>query len=143
MKARSQAGIVAVLILLGGYVIADAVDIAPGVLTAADKPLEPRAYPEVASYEVIDADVPQNDSGQKLSAERIEQIAQALASDPRNTGSTSFVVRDLDGNVVYDMSGSTGRLPASSIKILTASAALYELGPTATLPTTTVLSGDR
>lgn len=143
MKARSQAGIVAVLILLGGYVIADAVDIAPGVLTAADKPLEPRAYPEVASYEVIDADVPQNDSGEKLSAERIEQIAQALASDPRNTGSTSFVVRDLDGNVVYDMSGSTGRLPASSIKILTASAALYELGPTATLPTTTVLSGDR
>lgn len=143
MKARTQAGIVAVLILLGGYVIADAVDVAPGILTAADKPLEPRAYPEVGDFDVNDADVPQINVGEKLSTERVEQIATALSEDSRNTGSTTFVVRDLEGNVIYDQAGERGRMPASSIKVLTGAAALYELGPDTTLPTTAVLSDSR
>lgn len=143
MKARSQAGIVAVLILLGGYVIADAVDVAPGILTAADEPLEPRAYPELTDFDVNDAVVPQSEDGEKLSPERIEQVAIALSEDSRNTGSTSFVVRDLQGNVLYDLSGERGRMPASSIKVLTSAAALNELGPDTTLETTTVLDGDK
>lgn len=143
MKARSQAGIVAVLILLGGYVLADAVDAAPGILTATDKPLAPRAYPDEAQFDVIDADVPQNSQAGELSGDQIAVIAESLANDPRNTGSTSFVVRDLDGTILYDMAGQTGRLPASSIKVLTSAAALHELGPTTTLPTSAVISGQR
>ena len=143
MKARSQAGIVAVLILLGGYVVADAVDAAPGILTATDKPLAPRAYPDEARFDVIDADVPASAQTGGLSTERIAAAAESLAADSRNTGNTSFVVQDLDGNVLYEMAGETGRLPASSIKILTSAAALYELGPNQTLPTTAIVSGDR
>ncbi|MBM9433632.1 D-alanyl-D-alanine carboxypeptidase/D-alanyl-D-alanine endopeptidase [Flaviflexus equikiangi] len=143
MKARSQAGIVAVLILLGGYVVADAVDIAPGILTATDKPLEPRAYPEAANFEAIDADVPVDDGGVDLLPGDVATIAESLADDPRNTGETSFVVRELDGTLVYDMRGGTGRLPASSMKVLTAAAALEELGPNTTLDTRAIISEQR
>lgn len=143
MKARLQAGIVAVLILLGGYVLADAVDAAPGILTATDKPLAPRAYPDEAQLDVIDADVPEKGQSNGLSSADIATVAEGLATDPRNTGSTTFVVRDLDGNLLYDMQGGTGRMPASSIKVLTATAALDELGPSTTLPTSAVLSGER
>lgn len=142
VKARSQAVIVAVLILLGGYVIADAVDVAPGILTAADKPSEPRAYPEAADFEVFDADVPQSEAVEGISSETIAAIAQRLAEDSRNTGSTSFVVRDLDGSLLFDMAGDEGKVPASSIKILTSAAALVELGPDTTLPTSARLAGD-
>nr|WP_241698299.1 D-alanyl-D-alanine carboxypeptidase/D-alanyl-D-alanine-endopeptidase [Flaviflexus huanghaiensis] len=130
------------MILLGGYVIADAVDVAPGFLTAADVPSEPRAYPEVADFEVFDAHVPPFGNAADLSPEAIATAAEQLAADPRNTGSTAFAVRDLEGNLLYEMAGNDGKVPASNMKVLTAAAALAELGPNTTLPTSAMLAGD-
>lgn len=92
---------------------------------------------------MFDADVPQTAPADGLSPDEIAEVAETLAADSRNTGSTAVAVRDLDGTLLYEMEGEAGKVPASSIKVLTTAAALHELGPDTTLPTTAVVDGDR
>lgn len=136
-----RAGFVAVLILLGGYVIADSVDIAPGILTMADPPPEPAAYPTLEAAEASLPDIPGQSEGSLPSAEAVEAAVNELASDDRITGSLSMTVADpASGTEIYSRDGTVGRIPASNMKLLTGTAVLTGLGPEATLDTTAVLA---
>lgn len=138
-----RAGFVAVLILLGGYVIADSVDAVPGILTMADPPPEPQAYPSLAPVTATLPEMPSETDAEGPDVAQIEKAVNALADDERITGSLSMTVADpLSGEILYAHEGDKGRIPASNMKLLTAAAVLDGLGADATLPTRAVLDGD-
>jgi serine-type D-Ala-D-Ala carboxypeptidase/endopeptidase (penicillin-binding protein 4) len=83
-----------------------------------------------------------------LAVAAVVLTAPAQAASPRSldrmvresglAGSTSVSVVALDGSVVYEWKGTRARLPASNEKLVTAVAALAELGPSARLHTKVV-----
>ena len=149
MARRGRAGRVVVALTLtlvlaaGGYVAADAYDVAPGVLT-----LDPVAEPP-EPFPTAPGAVPAPDPTTTLDqldpatpvpgAAQVQALADALVADPRMGGSTGVVIADvLTGQVLADADGERPRVPASTAKLLTALAAMTALGPERTLPTTVV-----
>lgn len=144
MARRRAVGVVAAVLLLGGYGVADAADVVPGVLTTGPAPAAPVPYPDVElpgdllapTVAGPDADAP------VPTAAALESLADDLAADSRMAGTFSMVVADVvTGATLLDRDGGTARLPASSLKILTAAAALDALGPERTLETVVVPDG--
>lgn len=60
---------------------------------------------------------------------------EAFMGRPGGGGSGSCLVASVDGKVVYDHNGLTPLAPASNLKVVTAAAALSELGPDFTYTT--------
>ncbi|WP_160149060.1 D-alanyl-D-alanine carboxypeptidase/D-alanyl-D-alanine endopeptidase [Arcanobacterium ihumii] len=135
-------GLVACLCL---YAFADAWDLVPGVFT--NKPLADEAapFPKVAAVEQKPIDAPEaKQSGDLPDQARITEIFAKLQSDPRIGGNVSAIVADpASGKILGDYYGDRASTPASTTKLLTAAAALTELGPETTLPTTTKVKGDQ
>lgn len=143
--SRIAAALAGVLVL-GGYTAADAADVVPGVLTTDPVPADPRPFPDIAvpgdglrapavAGPDTEAPVP--------AAAALEGMADSLRADHRMLGEASVVVADgVTGEVLLDSEGATPRRPASSLKVLTAAAALAALGPDRVLTTSVVQTGD-
>jgi D-alanyl-D-alanine carboxypeptidase/D-alanyl-D-alanine-endopeptidase (penicillin-binding protein 4) len=127
---------------LGAYGTADAADLVPGVLTTDPVPAEARPFPDVeVPGGELTAPVPPgpDESAPAPTAAALEELTAALEADDRRTGSFGLVVADgITGEVLVDHDGGTPRLPASSLKVLTAAATLDALGPGRTLTTSVV-----
>ena len=129
-------------VVLGAYGTADAADRVPGILTTDPVPAEAQPFPDVeVPGGELTAPVPPgpDESAPAPTAAALEELTAALESDDRRTGSVGLVVADgITGEVLVDHDGGTPRLPASSLKVLTAAAALDALGPGRTLTTSVV-----
>lgn len=147
-RAARTVGITALVLVLagGGYLTADAYDVAPGFLTlapeldpAAPFPTAPGATELTTEADVLDdldaaAPVP---SAAVLAA----QVA-GLTTDTRLGPTVGVVVADaLTGEVLTENNPDQGRTPASTQKLVTAVAALTELGADTTFDTTVVQGG--
>jgi D-alanyl-D-alanine carboxypeptidase/D-alanyl-D-alanine-endopeptidase (penicillin-binding protein 4) len=147
MRGRIATVAVAVA-LVAGYGVADAVDTLPdgwpGVLTTREPWEEPAPFPTVSldpaprPPEVLadlSADAPVPDP------QRLGALAEALGADPRIAAGFGAVVVDVStGTVLLDVAGAEPRVPASTVKLLTTTAALTALGADTRLPTR-VLAG--
>ncbi|KAE8762294.1 D-alanyl-D-alanine carboxypeptidase/D-alanyl-D-alanine-endopeptidase [Georgenia thermotolerans] len=130
--------------MLAGYGVADAADVVPGPLTTRPAPADPAPYPRVALPSGAPAETPPGPDADAPvpSAAALESLAADLRATP-GLGGLGLVVADaVTGEVLVDDGGDVARIPASSLKILTAAAALDALGTTRTLETRTVLDGD-
>ncbi|UNX54489.1 D-alanyl-D-alanine carboxypeptidase [Georgenia sp. TF02-10] len=141
MGRRGTIAALAVVALLGGYGTADAADVVPGVLTTEPAPADPVPFPGLAlpgplqAPEVAGADP----EAPAPTTAGLEQAVAALQEDPRVTGSVGVVVADgLTGETLLAQDPGTARTPASTLKLLTAAAALDALGPARTLTTRVV-----
>ncbi len=141
------ATVTTVVALFGGYLVADAYDVVPGLLTTAPPPPEPAPFP-VAPGAVLgaepdpalptlspDAPVP--------STSAVGDLVTGLARDARLGDRVAVLVTDaLTGDVLGSAAPDQEMVPASTQKVLTAVAALTSPGGDTTLPTTAVLSGE-
>lgn len=93
----------------------------------------PEAYPPADPAPVLagsDAAAPLPD---------LESVLPDLLADSRLNGVTGATFTDaVTGEVLYEQDGSTPLAPASSLKVMTAVAALLNLGPEYRIPTTVV-----
>ncbi|MEE6287352.1 D-alanyl-D-alanine carboxypeptidase/D-alanyl-D-alanine-endopeptidase [Georgenia sp. MJ173] len=136
---RLAATVASLLLLAGGYAVADALDVVPGPVTTAPAVPEPAPFPAISAspaarhLATLDPAVPQP------SAAALTEIAERLVSDPRTGGTVGVVVADaLTGETLVDIDGTTPRTPASSLKLLVALAALDAYGPDHELRTSVV-----
>lgn len=135
MRRRSQvvAGCLAAALLAGGgvtYVVTQADSDAGTTVEATPKPL-PRRTPLAA---LATDDSP--------TAAGVRAAIAGLAADPAFGGSLSALVVDgADGGVLYARRPNSAGPPASTVKLLTAAAALDALGTDARLTTQVVRSG--
>ncbi|MBE6484476.1 MAG: D-alanyl-D-alanine carboxypeptidase/D-alanyl-D-alanine-endopeptidase [Actinomycetaceae bacterium] len=142
MKRRTQVAFSAVLALVAGYLVADAYDLTPGMLTTRATVPDPLPYPSVNNG-VSNPVLPSFDAAAPIpSANDIEEAIAELEADPRVTGVVSVEMSDaLTGETIVSHNADQARTPASNMKLVTATVALETLGPDTTLRTTTKLSG--
>ncbi|SPT53021.1 D-alanyl-D-alanine carboxypeptidase precursor [Actinomyces bovis] len=145
MRQRTVRALTAasVVVAVGFYGLADALDLVPGPLTAAGERLEaapfpaftpPAADPQPAAG-VTDAPLPEADA--------VAALGRTLAADPKLSGAHAglSVIDVSTGKELVNQSAATAMSPASSIKLLTAWAALSLMGGDHRLETKTTLSG--
>lgn len=145
-RRRTSVAVAAVLLVLGGYGVADAADVAPGVLTTDPAVPDPLPFPtvELPGGTLVAPTVTGLDPAAPVpTTAALEGITADLRGDHHMTGAVGVVVADaLTGDVLLDDDGDTPRVPASSLKVLTAAAALDALGAERTLTTAAVHGGD-
>lgn len=132
---------------VGFYIVGDVTDAFPGVLTlsSADSSAtaRPRAqgedYPRPAATSLAPPSATAVDSA---AAGDLATRLDAHAADPVVGGNLAYSVVDTEtGAVLAQRDAETARTPASTLKLLTATAALRTLDADSALPTTTVLDG--
>jgi D-alanyl-D-alanine carboxypeptidase/D-alanyl-D-alanine-endopeptidase (penicillin-binding protein 4) len=135
MVRRVLTVVAALAVLGGGYVALDAYDVVPGILTTRPValPAPERAPISTASGTATAAPgfapdpraaphAPQSTAAPAPSSRRLQALLAPLAGSPA-LGSTSLVVRDaLTGAVLLDRDGQRPRIPASTVKLLSAAA---------------------
>lgn len=138
-KAAIGAGVAAALVL--GYAVADAIDVVPGVLTTSSSAAPPAA-PQVPGLDQSgDRRVLAALSGRAPEPKALGDELSGLLSAKALGKRVGFEVRDgRSGRVLYSHGGSRPYTPASTTKLMTATAALIALGPQQRF-TTKVLSG--
>jgi D-alanyl-D-alanine carboxypeptidase/D-alanyl-D-alanine-endopeptidase (penicillin-binding protein 4) len=125
------------------YAVADAADVAPGILTAGAAPATspPRPEPVVSLPPAVDPTVlTPGTEGPVLSPVAVSQRIAPALEDPRLGDVTVSVVDVATGEVLADSGASRPMEPASTTKVLTAVAALSVLGADRTLATTSSLA---
>lgn len=145
MRARVVIA-VAVLLAVGGYAVADAADVAPGVLTLAPTPLAarptkpPRADPApIVAGPALDVLSPTALAPTPAGvASVLRPLLRAPALGPRVS---SYVVDVGSAQVLFDQDADDAMVPASTTKVLTAAAVLSSVGGSTRLPTR-VVQGD-
>ncbi|WP_062292684.1 D-alanyl-D-alanine carboxypeptidase/D-alanyl-D-alanine endopeptidase [Demequina phytophila] len=133
---------VGVLALGGGYLYLDAQDVVPGFLTA--QPAEIPQAPFITASPVAPAPVQGDDAAAGLSADaprpsatEVQALAEAVREDSRTGTSTNISVVDyLDGTVYADLDAADPQTPASTTKLITAVAAVSQMGADSTTSTT-------
>jgi len=130
------------VVAVGGYALADARDVVPGVLTTSDAPA-PQEPPVLVDQSGPELDDAQSGQGAAVSASDVsglwQEVEDAAAEGGWKTWGT--VVDAVTGDVLLDASSSTVHTPASTTKILTAVSALSHLDQTSTLATGTSVVG--
>ena len=147
---RFLAALLAALLLVVAYGTLDVFDVAPGILTR-DQPRAATPGPTpTGTVTPTTVAVPTVDPGaqplQPASASAPIPVPASLAkvltpavSDPALRPGPGVVVRDaFTGQTLYTRGADTPRVPASTVKLLTALAVGTTLDPLATLPTTVV-----
>ena len=130
-----------------GYVVADASDAVPGWIT-----LEPAsyasAYPSVSEHQSEPANtahsgiLPDPAAAPVPDAAIVQNALNQLVRDVGAEARVGAVVTDaVTGETLAEINPATSLVPASNMKILTAYAALTELGPESTFSTKAMLSG--
>jgi D-alanyl-D-alanine carboxypeptidase/D-alanyl-D-alanine-endopeptidase (penicillin-binding protein 4) len=145
-RAGKVVGAALLVMVLGGgaYVIADAYDLVPGGLTfaAPDPPAHPFPVPpgEVAARATASPALATPDPNAPLPAAGVIQgQVDALVASPALGPTTGVVVADrLTGEVLASHLPDEARVPASTAKLLTATAALATMSPETTLATKVV-----
>jgi D-alanyl-D-alanine carboxypeptidase/D-alanyl-D-alanine-endopeptidase (penicillin-binding protein 4) len=126
---RSGAAVAAVVALFGGYLVADAYDVVPGMLTTAEAWPEPNPFPTApgavegpapaALFESLPDDAPVPDSVE------MQRLVTGLAKDKRLGSRVGVVVADgASGEVLGSSSPDKLMTPASTQKLFTGVAAL-------------------
>ncbi|MFD7310519.1 D-alanyl-D-alanine carboxypeptidase/D-alanyl-D-alanine-endopeptidase [Promicromonospora sp. NPDC059942] len=144
---RSGAAVAAVVALFGGYLVADAYDMVPGMLTTAAPWPEPSPFPSapgavdgpapVALLEDLPDDAPVPDSVE------MQRLVSDLAKDKRLGSRVGVVVADgATGQVLGSSSPDKLMTPASTQKLFTGVAALTSSMANSTLDTKAVLVDD-
>lgn len=144
---RSGAAVAAVVALFGGYLVADAYDMVPGMLTTAAPWPEPSPFPSapgavdgpapVALLEDLPDDAPVPDSVE------MQRLVSDLAKDKRLGSRVGVVVADgATGQVLGSSSPDKLMTPASTQKLFTGVAALTSSRANSTLDTKAVLVDD-
>src|SRR5688572_23176647 len=116
-------GSLVVLLAAGGYGVADAHDVVPGVLTLDPVPPDPRPFPEAPgaveppdladALPALDAAAPVPDAGQ------VSALVGQLVTDTRMGPSVGVVVADqLTGEVLAEHDAAAAKTPASTAKLL-------------------------
>lgn len=133
------------VVVLGCYGLADTLDLVPGPLTAAGVPVvaEPFPTPSFPGAEPAQAPVGLADDAPVPDGAAVKALAEQMQSDPSFEGAQVgvSVIDVASGQELVDLGAGAPLTPASSIKLLTAWAALSLLGGDHTLATTTTLSG--
>ncbi|MDY5584675.1 MAG: D-alanyl-D-alanine carboxypeptidase [Arcanobacterium sp.] len=129
---KIRIGLSAVLVFAGTYVMADAWDIVPGLITM--KPIENQAQP----YPVPDpAELPAapvflaDDAAPMPSAQKVSAVLQSLAGTPELSGTKlrALVIDAVTGTELVNVEANQATIPASVQKLLTTSAFLEAYGP--------------
>lgn len=143
---RSGGAVAAVVALFGGYLVADAYDVVPGMLTMAEPWPEPSPFPSApgavegpapaALLESLPEDAPVPDSVE------MQRLVTGLAKDKRLGSRVGVVVADgQSGDVLGSSSPDKLMTPASTQKLFTGVAALTSIA-SPTLDTKAVLVDD-
>jgi D-alanyl-D-alanine carboxypeptidase/D-alanyl-D-alanine-endopeptidase (penicillin-binding protein 4) len=146
-RARVGATVTTVVVLVGGYLAADAYDVVPGALTLAPAPPQPAPFPSAPAAQpgpspsaVLD---PLPTDAPEPAADDVDALVDEVAKDTRLGERAGLLVVDaLSGDALGDADADAGLVPASTQKLVTAVAAITALGEDATLPTTVVDDGD-
>jgi serine-type D-Ala-D-Ala carboxypeptidase/endopeptidase (penicillin-binding protein 4) len=141
----SRARWVAVGVLVAtlfGRVLADAVDVIPGVLTLWPPPSASAAAPAPGSVPVAPSALPPVATGSPLpTATGLARALDPLLAQPSLGGRVSAAVLDVGtGGLLLDADAKAPRASASTTKLLTGAAVLSAVGGTTRL-TTRVVSG--
>ncbi|ACQ78958.1 D-alanyl-D-alaninecarboxypeptidase/D-alanyl-D-al anine-endopeptidase [Beutenbergia cavernae DSM 12333] len=133
------------VVVVGGYAVADAADVVPGVLTTVPPWPEAEPFPTVTLpaepvrplvLPDLDPDAPIPDPA------ALEPGVAALRGDDAVGSPPGVVVADVaTGEVLVSADAETGRAPASTLKLLTATAAVSALDLSSRIPTTLVQDG--
>src|SRR5690625_1230823 len=143
-RRRRLFPLLAVLVLLSGYLYLDARDVVPGVLTteAPWPDADPFPTAQVPPVDLNGAASAPDESAPVPASESLASISSALLQDDRVGPDPSVTVSDLlTGEVLLDEAGGRLRAPASALKLLSAVAALEALGPDHRLSTKVVDGG--
>lgn len=146
-RARVGATVTTVVVLVGGYLAADAYDVVPGALTLSPAPAQPAPFPTAPAAQPgpspsavlgpLPTDAPEP------SADDVGALVDEVAGDKRLGERAGLLVVDaLSGDALGGANADAGLVPASTQKLVTAVAAITTLGKDATLPTTVVDGGD-
>lgn len=132
-KILAAAGVV---IALGGYGVADALDVVPGVLTMTPPPPTPAAPPSARGLEITPPAFPAAPAQKPPNVDKLRQAVHDFAGDKRlGSAQASAWIGTLDGRELAAYQGDLALPSASSVKLVTALAALETLGSQTRLET--------
>lgn len=119
-----------VLVLLGGYVTADLLDVAPGPLTLSEPWPDPEPFPTPNLPQAAPATVPGfDDSAPMPSKSAVSALIEAFRQDPSAGPQPGVMVVDaITGTVLGETDADVPKVPASTTKLLTAVGAIGAAG---------------
>lgn len=146
-RASVGATVTTVVVLFGGYLVADAYDVVPGMLTTAPPPTPAAPFPTAPGATTGPAperslpDLP--DDAPEPTPAAVGTLVTGVAKDDRLGKRVGVLVADgATGETLGASAPDRAMVPASTQKLFTAVAAMAGPGGDTTLPTTVVLDGD-